>query len=54
MKSDDAAFAAGDRRSPPPDTTIIRLQDPETGEIIVLAIRINGGTVEAVVVSEPH
>ena len=37
-----------------PDTTIIRLQDPNTGKTIVLAIRINGGTMEAVVVSEPH
>lgn len=49
MKSDDDA-----PEPPPPDTTILRLQDPDTGKTIVLAIRINGGTMEAVVVSEPH
>lgn len=47
MKSDDDV-----PEPPPPDTTILRIQDPDTGETVVLVLRISGGTIEAIAVEE--
>lgn len=38
--------------TPAPETIILRVQDPNTGEVVLFVLRLGGGTIEATATEE--